>query len=296
MTQKISVVIIGKNEEAMLGRCLESVKDADEIIYFDTGSTDGTIEIAKKYTDKVYTEYLWQDDFSEARNLAKAKATGDWILSIDCDEFCHDFSEVRRVVERGTQAIRCTLIAEGRDDLEFTFARLFKNTPEIQWVEPVHNHLNISGEGERIGDVRITFGWSPAHEKDPDRALRILEKAVAQDPTPRRLYYLGREYWYKKEYEKCVNTLGRQVQIDRWDAQRADGFLIMSQAFSRLGRDDDARDACAQAIIINSDFKEAIEWMAGISLDRNAQQWRRMAKTANNRDLLIVRSPAENGS
>lgn len=291
--QKISAVLIVKNEEALLGRCLESVKDADEIIICDTGSTDNTIEVAKKYTDKVYTDFVWCDDFSAARNHAKSKATGDWILSIDADEFCHDFSEVRRVVELATtSAIRCTLIAEGRTDLEFTFARLFRNIPEIRWEEPVHNHLNISGEGERVGDVKITFGWSPAHDKDPNRALRILEKAAKQDPTPRRLYYLGREYWYKKEYEKCVLTLGRQVQIDRWDAQRADGFLIMSQAFSKLGRDDDARDACAQAIIINSDFKEAIEWMANISTDVNAAQWRRMAQTATNRDLLIVRSPA----
>lgn len=288
----ISAVLIVKNEEALLARCLESVKDADEIIICDTGSTDKTIEIAKRYTDKVYTDFVWCDDFAAARNHAKSKATGDWILSIDADEFCHDFSEVRRVVELGDQAIRCTLIGEGRDDLEFTFSRLFRNTPEIQWVEPVHNHLNIAGDGEKIGDVKITFGWSPAHDKDPDRALRILEKSVKQDPTPRRLYYLGREYWYKQQYEKCVMTLGKQVRTDLWDAQRADGFLIMSMAFSKMGCDDDARDACLQAININSDFKEAIEWMAGISKDHNAPQWRRMAQTASNRDLLIVRSPA----
>lgn len=288
----ISVVIIGKNEEALLSRCLDSVRDADEIIYCDTGSTDNTIEIAKKYTDKIFTDYTWNDNFAEARNHAKSKATGDWILSIDCDEFCQDFSEVRRVVELGDQTIRVTMCGEGRTDLEFTFARLFKNCPEIFWVEPVHNHLNVSGEGERIGDVRITFGWSPAHDKDPDRALRILEKAVLQDPTPRRLYYLGREYWYKQDYEKCVIALGRQVRTDLWPAQRADGFMVMSMAFSKLGQDQDARDACAQAILINSDFKEAIEWMANISTNENAAQWRRMAETASNRDLLIVRSPA----
>lgn len=294
MTQKISAVLIVKNEEAVLADCLESVKEADEIIICDTGSTDNTIEVARRYTDKVYTDFVWCDDFAAARNHAKSKATGDWILSIDADETLHDFSEVRRVVENASSdAIRCTLVASGRSDLEFTFARLFRNIPEIQWVEPVHNHLNISGDGEHIGDVKITFGWSPAHQLDPDRTIRILEKAVKNDPTPRRLYYLGREYWYKQMYEKCVLTLGRQVRTDLWDAQRADGFLIMSMAFSKLGQDEDARDACLQAIKINSDFKEAIEWMANISTPINAQQWRRMAKTASNRDLLIVRSPAD---
>lgn len=295
MSPTVAICMIVKNEEALLGRALESVKDADAIYVCDTGSTDGTIEVAKKYTQNVCTDFTWCDDFSAARNHAKSHVKEDWILSLDADEFVHDFSEVRRVVEQGDQAIRCTLVAEGRTDLEFTFARLFRNTPEIQWVEPVHNHLNISGEGELIGDVKITFGWSPAHDTDPNRALRILERAAKEDPTPRRLYYLGREYWYKQMYEKCVLTLGRQVRTDLWEAQRADGFLIMSQAFSKLGQDDDARDACAQAIIINSDFKEAIEWMANISKDHNAAQWRRMAKTASNRDLLIVRSPADNG-
>lgn len=290
---KISAVLIVKNEEEVLARCLESVKEADEIIVCDTGSTDSTIEVAKRYTDKIYTDFVWCDDFAKARNYAKSKATGDWILSIDADEFLHDFSEVRRAVELADRSVRCTLIAEGRTDLEFTFSRLFRNIPEIEWVEPIHNHLNISGDGEHVCDVKITFGWSPAHDADPDRALRILEKAVKQDPTPRRLYYLGREYWYKQQYEKCVMTLGRQVRTDLWDAQRADGFLIMSMAFSRMGCDDDARDACAQAIILNSDFKEAIEWMAGISKDQNAAQWRGMAQTASNRDLLIVRSPAK---
>ena len=290
---KISVVMICKNESAVIERALKSVDGCDELIICDTGSDDNTVEIAKRYTDKVCTDFKWCDDFSAARNHAKSHATGDWILSLDADEFVHDFSEVRRAVELAqSNAIRCTLIAEGRADLEFTFARLFKNVPEIEWVEPIHNHLNISGEGERVGDVKITFGWSPAHEKDPDRALRILEKAVKQDPTPRRLYYLGREYWYKQQYEKCVLALGRQVRTDLWPAQRADGFLIMSMAFSKLGQDDDARDACLQAININSDFKEAVEWMANISLSQNAQQWRRMAETANNQDLLIMRSPA----
>lgn len=291
----ISVVMIVKNEEALLGRCLESVKEADEIIICDTGSTDGTIEVAKKYTDKIYTDFTWCDDYSAARNHAKSKATGDWILSIDADEVLNTpFAEVRRIVELATNAVRVTMVGESRDSLEFVFCRLFRNCPEIFWCEPVHNHLSISGEGERIGDIRITFGWSPAHSADPNRALRMLEKAVADDPSPRRLYYLGREYWYKKEYEKCVHTLGRQVQIDRWEEQRADGFLIMSMAFSAMGLDDDARDACAQAIIINSDFKEAVEWMAGISLDKNAGNWRKWAKFCNNRDLLVMRSPVEN--
>lgn len=291
---KISAVIICKNEEALIARCLESVKQADEIIVCDTGSTDKTIEIAKTFTDKVFTDFTWCDDFAAARNHAKSKATGDWILSLDADEYLHDFSEVRKAVETAKDSIRVHLTAEGGGRLNFDFARLFRNSPDIYWVQPIHNHLNIPGAGEPIGDVTITFGWSPAHEKDPDRALRILEKIVSQEKEPvRNLYYLGREYWYKKRYQECTATLGRYVQVGYWQAERAEAFLIMSQAYSKLGLDDDARSACAQAIIINPNFKEAVLWMAGISKPENAEQWRQMAKTADNRDILFLRTSEE---
>lgn len=74
----ISLCMIVKNEEMVLSRCLESIKDSvDEIIIIDTGSTDKTKEIAKLYTDKVY-DFKWTQDFSQARNYSFSKATKDY--------------------------------------------------------------------------------------------------------------------------------------------------------------------------------------------------------------------------
>ena len=71
----ISLCMIVKNEEKVLARCLDSIADLmDEIIIVDTGSSDNTKEIAKKYTDKIY-DFTWIDDFSAARNFAFSKAT-----------------------------------------------------------------------------------------------------------------------------------------------------------------------------------------------------------------------------
>ena len=87
----ISVCIIGKNEEKYLDDCLESLAAYDwELVFVDTGSTDKTRDIAPKYTDKVY-DFEWIKDFSAARNFAASKATRDWILAIDCDEFLEPF-------------------------------------------------------------------------------------------------------------------------------------------------------------------------------------------------------------
>ena len=69
----ISLCMIVKNEERVLKRCLDSVRDlVDEIIIVDTGSTDATKRIAAGYTDKIY-DFTWNDDFSAARNFAKLR-------------------------------------------------------------------------------------------------------------------------------------------------------------------------------------------------------------------------------
>jgi len=119
---KIAVVMIVKNEEEMLHRCLDSVKEADYIYILDTGSEDNTIEVAKKHTKNVYDDYKWNDNFAEARNYILNKVKKDlkdeliYCISIDADEFLHDFSKLREAVDKaskgGNKSIDCKLIAE----------------------------------------------------------------------------------------------------------------------------------------------------------------------------------------
>lgn len=81
----LSVIIISFNEEDRIRNCLESVKDvADEIIVVDSGSVDKTVEIAREYTDKVIVTD-WPG-YGPQKQRALDLATGDWVLSIDCDE------------------------------------------------------------------------------------------------------------------------------------------------------------------------------------------------------------------
>lgn len=80
----LTVIIISKNEEANIGRCLQSVSFADEIIVFDSGSTDNTIAIAKQYTNNVFIAD-WQG-YGIQKQRALSKSRGDWILNLDADE------------------------------------------------------------------------------------------------------------------------------------------------------------------------------------------------------------------
>ena len=82
---KISACIISLNEEGKIGDCLESLKPVvDEIILVDSNSTDKTVEIASKYTDKIFKQDFL--GYVEQKQYAVSKAENDWILSLDCDE------------------------------------------------------------------------------------------------------------------------------------------------------------------------------------------------------------------
>ena len=82
---KISAVLIVRNEEKKIKRCLESIKWCDEIIVVDQSSTDGTVEIAKKYTDKIFITQP-KGICNPDRNFGISKSSNDWILLIEADE------------------------------------------------------------------------------------------------------------------------------------------------------------------------------------------------------------------
>ena len=82
----ISLCMIVRNEQEVLARCLESVQGAaDEIIIVDTGSTDATEEIARRYTERVYF-FPWQENFSAARNFSFSKAQKEYCMWMDADD------------------------------------------------------------------------------------------------------------------------------------------------------------------------------------------------------------------
>ena len=109
---KLSVIIITLNEASHIGDCLRSVAFADEIIVLDSGSTDGTCDIARQGGAQVHSSPDWPG-FGPQKNRALALATGDWVLSIDADE---------RVTPELAQAIRREMAGPRAD--AFRIARL----------------------------------------------------------------------------------------------------------------------------------------------------------------------------
>lgn len=97
----LSIVLITKNEADKLEACLHSVSWADEIVVFDSGSTDNTLEIARRFTDQIFVENDWPG-FGLQRQRAQEKASCDWIMMIDADEVVTPAlrKEIRSVISR----------------------------------------------------------------------------------------------------------------------------------------------------------------------------------------------------
>ncbi|MBI4797131.1 MAG: glycosyltransferase family 2 protein [Deltaproteobacteria bacterium] len=81
---RLSVTVIALNEEANIVPCLESVRFADEIVVVDSGSTDRTLELARNFTDRIFS-IDWQG-FAGTKNFALEQASGEWVFSLDADE------------------------------------------------------------------------------------------------------------------------------------------------------------------------------------------------------------------
>ncbi len=152
----LSVTIIALNEEKDLPRCLESVQFADEIILVDSGSTDRTVEVAKKFGAKVIQE-PWHG-YGAQKNFAMDKAKNDWVLNIDADEAVTP--ELREEILReikSEQAAASYAVARKTFYLGkwIRFGGWYPNyvtrlarKSKARWTEPhVHEELK-AGEGE----------------------------------------------------------------------------------------------------------------------------------------------------
>lgn len=168
----LSVVLISFNEATRIDACLKRVAWADEIIVVDSCSTDDTVAIASSHTSHVHT-VPWRG-FGPQKNYAIDLATGDWILSIDCDEYVSEplAAEIQQVVDGATCngftiSFRNRFLGQTMRFGEWageTKLRLFRRGTGRFTDVPLHERLEVDGE---INPLR---GWIE-HDTCPTREL-----------------------------------------------------------------------------------------------------------------------------
>jgi len=216
--------MIVRDEEKYLGRCLESVKGVvDEIIIVDTGSTDNTPAIARKYGVKLFSA-AWKNDFAAARNYSLDQASGEWILYLDADEELSPESRegLRQLLQddhvegyflRMVSFFEDGHTLESAPDLVF---RLFRNRSSYRFQGAIHeqvaDQIIQANPGAKIsiadGITILHYGYLSENIKDKgkkERNLRLLEKAVLANPDNRlNRFHLGVEYFRLEQWQRAL--------------------------------------------------------------------------------------------
>lgn len=150
----LSVVILTKNEQDRIRACLESVNWADEIVVIDNGSTDKTLDIVKKYTDKIYS--FKELDFAYLRNKGMEQTKGEWVLYVDSDE--RVLKSLRSEIEQYIEDDKFSALAISRRNIVFGrevnygpfwpdwVIRLIKRADFDKWEGLVHEQPKIKGK------------------------------------------------------------------------------------------------------------------------------------------------------
>ncbi len=205
----LSVCLITKNEERFLEDCLRSVKNvASQLIVVDTGSTDRTVAIAKKYGANVHS-FDWCDDFSAARNASIKPATGDWILWLDADERLSPdacgFLKKLNPHEKRPVIGQVQINNASNDDAAVhisTAYRLFTNHKGISFKGIIHEQL-MSRQPGKVESRRMPIhidhlGYALEEDITKEkhkRNGRLLERMVRENPNSAYAHFtLAQQY------------------------------------------------------------------------------------------------------
>lgn len=191
----LSLCMIVKNEESKIEKCLKSVSGlVDEMIVVDTGSTDKTKSIAEQLGAKIF-DYQWGHDFSAARNYSLEKATKDWIIVLDADEYLDAnpkaVQEALSNPEIDAYALRWEHIHFPKTLLQNYKTRLFRRDASIRFKGMVHEDVVDTLKKERwktLGATLVhdTRGTEPSKV---DYYLELLEKEL--EKNSRTYFFLG---------------------------------------------------------------------------------------------------------
>lgn len=289
----LSLCMIVKNEAEYLETCLKLARPhVDEIVVIDTGSTDGTQDIARRYAD-VFEEIEWPNSFAAARNYSLDRASGRYILILDGDEYIADpqgWSLIRSILsERHIAALRLKLLnllpLNSLFKAESVYQeRIFPNHPILRYERKVHNQIyqNIvrykNENGGFIIDVPVEithFGYAHNYDKiigKYTRRIPLLEEEYDQAANLTMKYYyafqLGVVYFMLKDFEKAAfflesidfNQMGKDNMMNAFYSQ-----VLLIQSYLELGEYNKALVCCNQLLSYRIN-EPVLYYLTGISL------------------------------
>ena len=241
----VSVCMIAKNEERYIEQCLRKLLRYNmEIVVADTGSTDRTREIAARYTDKLF-DFEWCDDFSAARNFAVSKASNNWILILDCDEYVQeiDVAKLRTCMQKYPKNVGVMEVqnvyaeVEGgiqKERIQIDEIPRFYNKNYYEYRFRIHEQITAKKEDNYDEMVLKTFhlpitvkhyGYDIPREemlKKQERNLKLLLNSVRETQGMDDYVYfqIGQSYTALGDYKKAIEAYDMSLELNRNPAKQ----------------------------------------------------------------------------
>ncbi len=265
---KISLCLIVKDEEKTLAKCVMSYAGLfDELVIVDTGSSDGTKQIARKLGAAIY-DFTWHNDFSAARNFCLSKVKMPWVMMVDADDFIKP--EVRDRLHLFLKKISADIDiiclpylfpTESNSSVVIYKPRLWKTAIGLKYRLPVHEYLELKPGSLKIirFDAPIVHGRNPKnYKKSLGRNLKILEEEIKRHPDENRLlFYLGHDhhftgaiddaiFWYQKFIDSAPKNRDELNRVHFWQ-----GCCYLQKGLKK-----EAKHCFRKAIKANGNFIE----------------------------------------
>ncbi len=284
----ISACLIVKNEEKVLSRCLESLKDiVDEIIIIDTGSMDGTKELAKLYTEKIY-DFKWVDDFSAARNFSFSKATMDYIYVVDADEVIDEenrkkFLDLKKALLTEIEIVQMLYSNQLAFNTTYNYdteyrPKLYKRIRNFTWVDPIHESVALQPV---IYDSDITIIHLPENNH-AGRDFKTFQSVIKRGEKlsekllnlyARELFIAGTEFdfleaetYFEEQAEENLPYESLKVihcVLAKCGRFRKDEVQMFKYSLKNIAGGKPSAEICYEVgeyFYENGDYKEAIIW------------------------------------
>lgn len=227
----LSIGMIVKNEEKYLDKCLNSLQPIlqnidSELIIVDTGSTDNTVNIAKKYTSNVY-HFEWCNDFAKARNLTLRHSSGKWFMYIDADEILYDSKELISFFNSNLSDNYNTAIykiynlydKKNKNDYDISLpTRIFKINNNTKFYGSIHEYINVVNPIKLLENtIFYHYGYisnsKESKEKKIYRNLELLNNELSKYDNPRLRLMLCDCYLGLNDQKKALINLDKAIEL-----------------------------------------------------------------------------------
>jgi len=317
---KISACVLAYSDAERIGKFIDSLKGIDDIVIsLDEFTTDKTKEIAESMGTRVVSRSnFWssptQEDIDrfkdrfkftphftlenkfcrsgEVRNEAMSYCKNDWVFFPDSDEIVTwDLPEIEKLLP-DYDHINCNCISsrddKGNSTYDFDICKLFRKSNH-RWQGRVHEVITGGVKIYRT-DKMVINHYHVHREVDPKKASRniaAMEYAVIKDYDARTTHYLGREYWYNKEYDHAIKMYLDYLKVAKWEPEIVEAHIKLSRCYWEIGQGSKSREHCLEAVRNNPMCKEALFLMGVYYSEPWAGKWKELSKYATNEDVLF---------